>query len=185
MLSVIHVDRIEECLRAVSSLVNSQQRRDVDFPRKVLDWLIGAERVLHDARQAALSQVAALRSSLLAVDHGAHRTTGQSRRAILESTASEVIGKGQAVLGSVIETRLTQIAEAQQLASRVLAVATIKGILSAVPSNLQGEHRLREILTHLNTDPDTAAATAHFVGLLGPVDALVVLDRTLGAGQLY
>jgi hypothetical protein len=183
LLSVIHVERIEDCLRAVSALVDAQQRRDVDFPRRVLEWLTTAEGVLQDARQASLSQVSALRSNLLAAHHAARRDTGQSRRAFLEATASEVIGKGQGVLGSVIEPRLTQIAEAEQLVSRVLAVGAIKGLLAAVPSALQGEARLRDILARLKSDADTMAATAHFLGLLGPIDALVVLDRALSLGH--
>lgn len=180
MLSIIFVDRIQDCLRDISSVVDAQQRRDIDFPRKVLDWLTRAEGVLHDARQASLSQISTLRSNLLATYHGARKTAGQSRRGQLESVASEVLAKGQAVLGAVIEPRLGQIAEAELLASRVLAVAAVKGLLHALPNGESHEDKLRHVLGALKQDADTAGATVHFVGILGPVDSLVVLDRVLG-----
>lgn len=180
MLSIVHLDRIQDCLRAVSEVVDAQQRREIDFPKRVLDWLTRAEELLRDARLASLSQLSGFRSSLLATCHGAKKPAGQSRRATLESAASEALIQGQAALSAAIEPRLQQIAEAELLVSRVIAVGTVKGIFPHLPDHLSHEGKLRQLLEALQKDQDTAAATAHFTGILGPVDALIVLDRTLG-----
>lgn len=180
MLAVLHVDRIQESLRSVSSVVDAQQRREIDFPRRVLDWLSEAEKVLHDARLAATSRISTLRSGLLATLHGSRRDPAQTRRSQLEAAASDVLSKGQEVLASAIEARLAQVAEAELLASRVLAVASVKGTLRGVSKSLPHEELLAQILSALRQDQDTVSATVHFVGILGPVDSLVVLDRVLG-----
>lgn len=180
MLSIIHVDRIQDCLRSVAQVVNSQQRREVDFPRLVLEWLATAESVLNDARQPSLAQVAGLRSALLTALHGPRRVNGQSRRALLEAAASEALRKGQEVLAATIESRTAQIGEAELMVSRVLAVAEVKGLLGAVPEELDHPAKLRFLIEAFKQDADTAGATVHFIGILGPVDATVVLDRALG-----
>jgi len=180
MLAVVHVDRIQECLRAVASVVDAQQRREMDFPKRVLDWLADAEKILHDARQAGMSQISSLRSTLLTTHHGSKRNLAQTRRAQMEAVASEVLAKGQEVLTAAIEPRVAQIAEAELLVSRVLAVASVKGSLRGVPKSLPHEALLAQILSALKQDQDTVSATVHFMGILGPVDSLIVLDRVLG-----
>lgn len=180
MLSIVHVDRIQDCLRSVSGVVDAQQRRDADFPRKVLEWLTHAEAILHDARQASLSQISALRSHLLSTQYSRKKNTGQSRRVTLEAAASEALAKGQGILSTLIEPRLSQIAEGESLALRVLAVASVKGLLQTISHEKKHQDKLKDILEFLKKDTDTAAATAHFLGILGPVDALIILDRALG-----
>lgn len=180
MLAIVHVDRIQESLRAVASVVDAQQRREMDFPQRVLDWLADAEKILHDAREAGMSRIASLRSTLLTTHHGSRRNLAQTRRAQMEAVASEVLAKGQEVLSSTIEARVAQIAEAESLVSRVLAVAAVKGTLRGVEKTLPHEILLARILAALKQDQDTVSATVHFLGILGPVDSLVVLDRVLG-----
>lgn len=182
MLSVLHVENVQQCLRGVAAVVNVQQRRDASFPAQVVAWLLGAESVLEDARLPAVGQLAALRSSLLAAQHGARRSEGAqtgSRRKQLELTASDVLHRAQQALSEAIRTRVEQLAEAEMLASRVAAVARIKGVLAQAQTIEDHGAALNLIVQSLEQDADTAAATVHLTGIVGATDARILIDRAL------
>lgn len=181
MLQLVHLDRMEERLRTVPALVDAQQRRETDFPHRVVRWLMETEAVVTDARHPAVSQLASLRSRLLTTMHGAGGAEPPrgGRRKHIEAVTSDVLQRAQQVLATIIEPKLEQLREAESIATRVAAVARAKGVLERAKTIPDHQAALGFVHHSVSHDPDTAAATVHLSGILGPIDALVVLDRAL------
>ena len=181
MIQIVHVDRLEERLRHVPAVVDAQHRRDARFTERLLTWLCRTEEAMTDAHLASVSQVAALRSRLLTALHRSDPVDGQrqGRRKHSEHVASDVLQRAQQVLTDALEPQLERLREAESIAVRVVAVARAKGVLAQAAAIEDHQQALGFVQAYLCRDPDTAAATVHLTGVLGPIDSLVMLDRAL------
>lgn len=179
-IGVVALAKIEDCLAKVPALVDLQQRRSPGFPSSVMDWLILTEDVLQDAGLSVVSEVAALRSALVAAMRGSGLPDGMSRRRGRESVAADVLRDAQRCVSEAIAPAQSRFREARDVAAQVAAVARAKGLITAVldaSSPSSHDARLKQLYSVLAADGDLGAAVAHLQGLTGPFDALVVLDR--------
>jgi len=183
VLQLAQIQSIQAQLRKVPALVDAQQARDSRFPALVVTWLRDSEAAMEAARLHAVGKVAAVRSRLLTSLHGGSIEGGERKGRIRhkqrEAEGSMAIAEAQRVMSGAINKRLEQVAEARDIAMRIVAVARVKGYIEKA-AGLRGHQASLEFLQQaLSADSDTAAALVHMTGILGPVDSLVVLDQSL------
>jgi hypothetical protein len=181
-LTVAQYEELLDVLREVPVLVDRLEARHAGFDEDVLRWLKRAEQTLTNNRLPAASQIASYRARLIEAGRGVLRgdltIVGRtSVRKIKEATAALQLELGNDVLQAAIAERQSVFQEAERIARQVMAVARAKGI--GMPPDDSGTQQrfLHELRDRLSMDPDLASVYTHIVGLVGPTDTLVMLDR--------
>jgi hypothetical protein len=184
MLRIVNLEEITSKLLQVPSLVNLQETRDPNFANNVKQWLSELEKILENNRIPAAGSVASLRGVLISAERGAipagiefqGRATG---RKIREATAADVIRQASDLVSNVIKRDQERIAEAERITRQLVALAKTKGLIREHPHNNNLADSLKHIWRTMSADPDLSQGTASVEGLIGPNDALIILDRTI------
>ncbi len=184
MLRIVNLEEIEGMLLRIRSLVDLQDQRDPDFVESVKEWLSALEKVLDNNRLAVAGNVSALRAMLLSAEQGVipagvvfhGRAT---RRKIREAAAAYVLRQSGDLVSSIIERDHGQVAEAERLTRKMVALAKSRGLIRDLPSGNLFSDMLKAIWRTLSADPELSPGTVNVEGLVGPYDALIVLDRIL------
>ncbi len=79
----------------------------------------------------------------------------------------------------VINKESARIDEAQRIARQLVALAKAKGLIHEFPSGENYTEMLKTMWRTLASDPDILPGTISVEGLVGPNDALIILDRTI------
>lgn len=184
MLRIVNLEEIQGTLLRISGLVDLQQKRDPDFVQDVKKWLSKLEKVLENNRLPAVGNVAALRALLISAERGVippgiefhGRTTG---RKIREASAAYVLRQTGDIVSNVIQKDLERVGEAERMTRQLVSLAKAKGLIQELPSGENFTDMLKAIWRTFCTDPDISPGTVNVEGLIGPHDALVILDRIL------
>ena len=184
MLRIMNLEEIQGMLLRIPSLVALQERQDPNFVQDVKKWLSKLEKVLHSNRMPVAGNVAALRGLLISAERGVipagvefhGRSTG---RKIREAATAYVLRQTGDIVSSVIHKDHDRVAEAERLSQQLVALARAKGLIKELPSGDDFTDMLQAIWRTMSTDPDLSPGTVSMEGLIGPHDALVVLDRTI------
>jgi hypothetical protein len=184
MLRILNLEEIEGMLLRIRNLVDLQDQRDPDFVEGVKEWLSGLEKALENNRLAVAGNVAALRGMLLSAEQGVIPSGivfhgRATRRKIRDATGAYVLRQSGDLVSSVIQRDRGQVAEAERMTRQLVALAKAKGLIQELPSGENFTDMLQAIWRRLSADPDISAGTINVEGLIGPHDALVVLDRIL------
>lgn len=184
MLNIVNLEEIQSILLLIPALVDLQQQRYSDFVEEVKNWLKKMEKVLENNRIPAVGNVAALRGVLISAERGVipvgielrGRPTG---RKIKEATATDVLRHVGELVSNVIHQDRERVAEAKRLGRQLVALAKTKGFIRELPSGEQYTEMLKVMWRTLSSDPDISPGTVNVEGLVGPHDALIILDRTI------
>jgi hypothetical protein len=184
MLGILNLEEIHGLLLRIPDLVNLQERRDPGFVQEVKRWLATMELVLGNNRMPVVGNVAALRGLLTSAERGAIPAEIEvhgrpTSRIIRESAATEVLRRAGDLVSNAVREDVSRIAEAERLGRKVVALADFKGLIRAIPRGSDNTASLKKIWHTLSADPDIAAGAANLLGLIGPSDALIVLDRAI------
>jgi len=184
VLHIVNVEEIHALLLAVPALVDLQQRRDARFSSDVGAWLARAEQVLTANRIAASGNVAALRATLNSAALGATPAgiTVRDRpttRKVRDATAADVLRQAAEMISNAVRDDDARIAEAARLCQQMAAVARSAGLLAAPPDGVPRDAWLRGIWKAMSANGNFGAGAVRVEGLVGPHDALLLLDRTL------
>jgi hypothetical protein len=89
------------------------------------------------------------------------------------------------MVAQLIRTDQERIENARNTARQMLALAKARGIDVDLPHNGDFTGAIKALWRTLRADPELTAGTINIEGLVGPHDALVVLDRviTIDNGQ--
>ena len=183
-LRIIQVEEIKGLLRQVPALVDQLERRDSGFYEDLLAWLRRVEAVLEANRLASVSDVAALRSTLVQAGRGQllpelHVEGRPTRKKIREVAGSHVIHQGNGLLQDLLRAPLANLEEADRICRQLAAVARAKGYVEASLQEQGHAAALAELIRCMAADPDLAAAYVHLTGLVGTQDAAILLDRAV------
>jgi len=186
MLRLVNLEEIQSLLLRIPDLVNLQDQRDYRFEQNVKEWLSKCEKVLENNRLPAAGNVAALRALLISAERGVIPTEVEfhgpsNRRKIRESVAAYVLRQTGSLISEVINKDKERIAEAQRIGRQLIALAKAKGLIHEFPSGANHTQMLKAIWGTLASDPDVLPGTVNVEGLVGPDDALIILDRTIAA----
>jgi len=187
MLRLLQVEEIERLLLELPALVRLQERRSTDFPPRAAAWLASLEEVLSANRLYQAGLVAGIRSNLTLADQGQipgglEYRGRPTRTRVMASAASVALQRSADVVVGVIGDNRPRIGEGERVAQQVIAALRSHG-LPVRPDGMANETYLRTLRTTLSQNADLENVLVHLEGLVGPQDALVLLDRAIAASE--
>ncbi len=188
MLRVVQIEEIRTHLLALPALVSRVTTRDAGCIDDVQVWVGALERMLASNRLLATSAVAALRLILRNAEDGVVPTgislpSGAHRRLIRFVAASEVLRRAEDLAVQAIREDVARLNDALNLSRQLVAIARAKSLPPFVnPSVIPGAIALawRALLT----DSDLGPGAVRLQSLVGPQDALIVLDQIMAIDRL-
>ena len=190
MLRIVNLEEIDSMLLRISSLIDQQEQGDTYFAENVKAWLSKLEKMLESNRMPVAGTVATLRGLLISAERGDLPPDvafygRPTRRKIREATAAHVVRQTGDLVSNVIQRDRERVREAEGITRQLVALATAKGILPELSRGKDHTDLLKAVWRTLSTDPDLASGTVTVEGLLGPYDALIMLDRTIANDSLH
>lgn len=184
MLRLMHVEEIEGLLLGLPELVRRQERRAPEFTRLAGAWLDSLEGVFVANRLYQAGLIAALRSGIVAAEHGQAPAglefrSRPSRSRVLNAVASQALQRAAEVASAVIAEHRPRLAEAERVAQRIVAAALSRGLIGAPEAGVNTTEYLRMLRRSFAASGDVESAVVHLEGLVGPHDALALVDRAL------
>lgn len=186
MLRIVNLEEIQNMLLRISDLVDLNEQRDPNFVHYVKQWLSELEKVLKNNHLPVAGTIATLRGILISAERGnipagvefKGRATG---RKIRETTASQLIRQAVDLVSNFIQKDVERIMEAERITRQLVSIAKTKGLIREIPSGDNFTDMLKAIWLTMGADQVLSQGIVSVEGLVGPQDALVVLDRTITA----
>lgn len=184
MLRLLNLEEIESQVFRVPDIIRKFEQRDPDFVQATQDWLAEAEQTLNKNRMVEGAQIAVLRGSLIAWNRGftdgAEPTPRTASRKLKEPRAAGLLKRATEIVSEAIRMRRAQMNEAESMMMQIVAVAEQLGL---VPPSGGQDHTayLESIRGALSARAELVSPVVHVTGLVGRVDFLVLLDRTISA----
>lgn len=187
MLRLLQVEEMERLLLELPALVRLQERRSTEFPPRAAAWLASLEEALSANRLYQAGLVAGIRSNLTLADQGQipgglEYRGRPTRTRVMASAASEAVQRSAEVVVSVIGENRPRIGEAERVAQQIIAAIRSHG-LPPRPEGMANETYLRMLRLTLSKNAELENVLVHLEGLVGPQDALVLLDRAIAASE--
>lgn len=187
MLRLIQMEEIERLLLDLPDLVRLQERRSTDFPARASGWLASLEEVLSANRLYHAGLVAGIRSNLTLADQGQvpaglEYRGRPTRTRVMASAASEALQRSAEIVAGVLAENHPRFMEAERVAQQIIAALRSHGLLRK-PDEMTNEAYLRSLRSSLSQHSDLENVLVHLEGLVGPQDALVLLDRAIAASE--
>jgi hypothetical protein len=184
VLRLVNLEELEGLLLQLPEIVRQQEQRSYEFAQQVRTWLSALETALTSNRSHLAGNVAAIRSALIAAEHGQVPTDlkfrGRATRTRVHSTvASQCLQQAAALATGFVGEHRQRFSEAERVARQLVAAAVARGLVSAVPAERDNTQYLKYIRKALASQGDLEAAAVHVEGLVGPHDLFVLLDRAL------
>jgi hypothetical protein len=181
MQHLFAIEEVEAQLAEVPTLVRRYDERDPEFAGAVKSWLKTTEDRLGRHGMSVASEVAASRGELIACERGYRdgpAGAGPRGRKYREARAAELLKHATGTVLNAIQSRRSQIDEAERVMMQIIAVADRLGL---VPTESGEGHTayLQGVLQALTNRPELSSLVVHVTGLLGRADVLVVLDRSI------
>lgn len=186
MLRIVNIEEIQNILSSISRLVDLQQQRDSSFDEKVKLWLAKLERILESNRIMQGGEVATLRGIILSAEngiipHGIEIHGRSSKRKIVEAAITFSLRKASSLVLDFLQKEVDRVSDAERMMRQLLAMAKAKGLIQQIPNGSDHTEVLKFIWLTLSGDPELAPGTINVEGLVGPHDALIVLDRIIAS----
>ncbi len=184
MLRIVNLEEMQDMLLRIPGLVDLQEKRDTGFVPDVKQWLSKLEKAIENNRLPSAGNVAALRAMLISAERGVipagvefhGRATG---RKIRDAAAAFVLRLAGDILSNAIQKDCERVADAERMTRQLVALAKAKRLIREIPSGENFTDMLKAIWKALSADTDIAPGAINVEGLIGPHDALVMLDRIL------
>ena len=186
MLRIIHIEEITGRLLLLPDLVRQQERRSPDFARNADEWLNSLETVFAANRLHEAGVIAVLRSGLVAVEQGqvpvGLEFRGRpSRSRIVNAAAAQALQRAADVASNIIARNQARVSEGERVARQIVAVSISRGLIPSPEGRSNNSEYVRELRRNLAAHDDLESAAALLDSLVGPHDALVLIDRALVA----
>ena len=186
MLRIVNLEEIEGLLLRVPELIDRLEQRDPEFTARAKAWLGTLERVLTNNRLPAAANVASLRGLLISVEQGVVpaglRFSGRpNARRMRDAAAADTLRGAADLVSDVIHQDRARVSEADRLCRQLIALARRKGLTSVQREGGDHTAQLKATWRVLAADPEIAPGTVRVEGLVGPSDALIILDRAITA----
>jgi hypothetical protein len=184
VLRIVNLEEFHRLLLRVPRIVDGLERRTADAPDAVRDWLVDVEGALEGNRMPLAGVIAGLRARLDsatkgAVPDGIVVQGSVSRRKVRYATAADVLQRAADILFAEIAHDDARVEEASRLARQLAVAAQTKGIVGRPPEPSAHAEELGVIWGRVLAEPDIGGGAVHLLSLVGPNDAVVVLDRAL------
>ena len=179
------VDEINALLIQSSSLVDKYENKDVSFVESSKEWLIKGEELLKRYNKPQVSELAGLRSVIIAAERGVsdkniNIMSTKSNRKISSSIAAISLNKTQNILQDVLKPVSENIEHAKSLIKQILVTAAQKNLINKywlTDEDLSA--KLQNLWKAFKEDIDLKALTSHVLTLVSYVDALRLMEEIL------
>jgi len=184
MLRIVNLEEINGILLRVPGLVDLQQSRGPGFAREVKAWLESLEGTLKNNSMPVVSNVAAFRGMVVSAERGVipQGVSFYGRptlRKIKDTAATAALRAAVELISNTIQPDMSKVTEAERRGRQIIALAKAKGFSLLLPNGPDRADALKTLWRTLATDPDIGPGTINVEGLVGPNDALIVLDRAI------
>lgn len=186
MLRIVNIEEIQNMMAGISGLVDMQEGHDPLFHEKVKMWLAKLEKVLESNRIMQTGEVASLRGLIISAENGivppGIEILGRSsKRKIVEAAITFSLRQCGSLVSNIIQKEVDRISDAEHVMRQLLALARAKGLIQQIPDGNDHTEELKYIWHTLSDDPEIAPGTINVEGLVGPHDALIILDRIIAS----
>ncbi len=186
MLRIVNIEEIQKILSSISGLVDLQQRRDSNLDEKVKLWLAKLENILENNRIMLVGEVATLRGTILSsekgiIPPGVEIHGRSSKRKIVEAAVTFSLRQASGLVSDYLKKEVDRVSDAERMMRQLIAMAKAKGLVLQIPNRNDHTEVLKFIWRTLSSDPGIAPGTTNVEGLVGPHDALIVLDRIISS----
>jgi hypothetical protein len=186
MLRIVNIEEIQNMLSSISGLVDLQQRRDSNFDEKVKLWIAKLEKILESNRIMQVGEIATLRGIILSAENGiippGVQIHGRSnKRKIVEAAVTFSLRQASSLVSDFLQKEVDRVSGAERMMRQLLAMAKAKGLIQQIPDENDHTEVLKFIWRTLSGDPEIAPGTTNVEGLVGPHDALIILDRIIAS----
>lgn len=184
MLRIMHAEEIASLLLLLPDLVQQQERRSTDFVPDAGAWLNSLEGVFAAGRLYQAGSIAMLRSGLVAAEQGQLPAGLQfrgrpTRSRVLNAVASQALQRAADMASTLIAENQLRLGEAERVAQQIVAAALSRGLIIGRADGVSNTQYLRMLRRNFVTSVDLESAVIHLEGLVGPYDALILIDRAL------
>lgn len=186
MVRITQVEEIAGLLLLLPALVQEGERHSPTFVTSVGSWLNSLEKAFTHSRLYQAGNIAMLRSALIAATRGqvpseiAFRGR-PSRSQVVKIVATHTLQRAAEVASNLMTENQPRLTEAERIAQQIVAAASSRGLIVAPDSGANHTQYLRTVRHSFISSSDLEIAAVHLEGLVGPTDALIVLDRALAA----
>lgn len=184
MLRIVNIEEIEGLLRRIPPLIDRMEQRDTDFVGSVRRWLTSLEQALENNRMPTAGEIAALRGVVASADRGmipeGIKLSGRlTNRKLREVVAGDVVRRATTIASDVIRNDRARVDESDRIVRQMLAIARAKGLIPTSNNGPGSPEVLKGMWQTLRADSDTAAGAVNTEALIGPHDAIILLDRAI------
>jgi hypothetical protein len=186
MLRIVNIEEIQNMLGSISGLVDMQQGLDPNFDEKVKLWLAKLERILESNRIIQVGEIATFRGLILSAENGiippGLEIQGRSsKRKIVEAAITFSLRQSSRLVSDFLQKEVDRVSDAERMMRQLLAVAKAKGLIPQISNGSDHTEALKYIWHTLSDDPEILPGTINVEGLVGPHDALIILDRIIAS----
>jgi hypothetical protein len=186
LLRLLNLEEIQGLLLKLPSIVDLQEKRDPAFILRVKDWLSSLEKALGNNRMPLAGMIAGFRASLISAERGTMPEGVESRRHasggnLKEAAAVGAVRKAANAVYDAVKPDAERVSEAERRVRQLVAVARSKGIINHIEGNINFTENLSNLWQSMAADSDICPGTIGVEGLIGPIDALFLLDRAIAA----
>jgi len=184
MLRIVNLEEFHRLLLRVPALVDDLESRTADAPGAVRDWLVEVEGALENNRMPLAGNIAGLRARLDSASRGAVPSgvviTGSvTKRKVRYAVAAEVLKDAADTIAAELEADGARIDEADLLARQLVVAAQVKGLVNGPPARADHADTIQALWTAVLSEPEIGPGAVHLLSLVGPNDAVIVLDRAI------
>ena len=180
MLKCPQLEEIERQLLDVPGMVDSYERRDSDFVRRLVGWLVDLERAFQQNRLPAAGAIAVERAQVVSAERGVVPegvvVQGRmTRRKLTDAAAIHALRSAAGLAASSIEADRERHRQAREMVCRMVAMAVAKQLRGFGRGDRDCSDADR--WNSLWNDPDPRGGAIQLQGLVGHSDALILLNR--------
>lgn len=186
MLRIVQLEDLQRLLLLVPRLVDQLERGEAGFAEEAKNWLTSVEEALKANRMPTAGRVSALRGIIISAQRGLtpegiNLRARPTRRRICDAAAADAIRRAGDLVHAAIQQDFERVREAEVLGRQLVALSKARGLLIAKSAQENQTRYLQALWRSFAGDSELAPGVVRMESLVGPHDALVVLDRAMAA----
>ncbi|MDG6223032.1 MAG: hypothetical protein IAX21_01560 [Candidatus Bathyarchaeota archaeon] len=188
MLRIVNLEEIQNQLLQIPVIVELGERGDFGFVSSVKRWLIQMEQILKNNKLCVSANVAGLRAMVISAELGTipvgiNFKGRVTKRKVREAVASQSITSAVDIVSDRIGKDIERIEDAERITRQLISIAKRKGLIAELPRGNNFSDALKSIWKSMSADPVLVQGLTSVEGLVGPHDALILLDRAIVADK--
>jgi hypothetical protein len=184
MLRIPNYEELRTLLLELPSVVDDVEQRDPASFDRVQSWLRAVERSLANNRMVEAAEFAGLRAQLTmgrlgSLPAGMTVRDGMTSRKVRLVASAEVLRLAGPLLASSISIDRMRLDEADRVARQLVTAARVKGMIPAHAPTGDRWSAVGALWAEMQANAEIGQGAVHIVSLVGPDDAVIVLEHAI------